>query len=192
MSLLYGHRKKRVVIVTGVSGVGKSSLLNKVAKRVPIQVLSAGRLILDEINRRQNRTVSYDDLRTLDIAANQEALGAAFERVQDPNSDMTVLDAHVVVDTPNGVIPIDAAVFQKVRAALMVFLEIEPEKLFKNRQSDLLRNRPLRDIKTLGRQQIEAKASAKAIADKLGIPFIALQSASPDDLIKVLTPKECY
>ena len=180
---------KRVAIVTGISGVGKSWLLNRAREQVPMQLLSAGQIILDQISRDRDEKVCYDDLRTLDIAANQQALIAGFHHACDPKAQNIVLDAHAVVDTPNGLLPINPTVFATIGASLMVFLEQEPVRISENRLRDPLRTRPLIDLQILDRQQNEARRTAEQIAKVLGIPFHRLQSDNADDLLRVLKSK---
>jgi adenylate kinase len=184
--------KQRIAIVTGVSGVGKSSLLARVADQLPMQILSAGRLISEELARSRGAAVSYDDLRTLDIGANQAALQVGFELARDPHANTVVLDAHVAIDTPDGFQPIEATVFGSVGAEIMIFLEREPKRIFENRSRDPFRSRPLRDIETLDRQQRQAKRYAEDIASELGISFLSVRCERPDDLIQVLTSEECH
>ncbi|MCM2505502.1 AAA family ATPase [Aureimonas altamirensis] len=178
--------KQEVTIVTGISGVGKSFLLNEVSRSNPFFIVSAGRTIMEQISDLTEKEVIYDDIRLLDLNENQELFQRGFERVRSQVADNLVVDAHVVVDTPEGLRHIDTTVFKKLGAKLMVFLEQEPRKIVENRLRDPLRNRPLRDAETLRHQQSEAKEHARKIAYELGIPFTSLLCASPDDLSRVL------
>ncbi|MBS4011919.1 MAG: AAA family ATPase [Roseovarius sp.] len=177
---------QEIVIITGISGVGKSWLLKQVGARIPIQVLSAGKLIFDQIARECDREICYDDLRTLDIAASQEALEAGLRNSYDPDAQTVVLDAHVVIDTPTGLQSIAPRIFASIGASRMVFLEQEPARVFENRSQDPSRRRPHRNVEMLDHQQREAIKITKQIAKRLGVPFHRLQSDNVDDLVRVL------
>mmetsp|Transcript_29090 Transcript_29090/g.55967 ORF Transcript_29090/g.55967 Transcript_29090/m.55967 type:complete len:186 (+) Transcript_29090:2373-2930(+) len=180
---------QRIAIVTGISGVGKSWLLKRVGEHIPIQVLSAGRVIRDQIARDLGQEVSYDDLRTRDVAANQEALKVGFQNACDPHTQIVVLDAHVVIDTPNGLKSIETAVFDDIGASLIIFLEQKPGQIAENRSRDSSRKRPLRDSETLDRHQKMAKLIAEQVATDLGISYHVLQSDDIEGLIWVLSAK---
>ena len=92
-----------IVVVAGVSGVGKTWMLNCAMEGVEGQVLSASTLIVNELNRSSHwKTVEQDQLGELDINANQRALSLGFKRSIDPKASMIILDAHVVIDTIDG------------------------------------------------------------------------------------------
>ena len=84
-------------------------MLNRAMEGVEGQVLSASTLIVNELNRSSNwKIVKQNQLSELDINANQRALSLGFERSIDPKAPMIILDAHVVIDTIDGLTFISA------------------------------------------------------------------------------------
>ncbi|MEQ8396443.1 AAA family ATPase [Thalassobaculum sp.] len=175
-----------VAIVTGISGVGKSRLLAKVMRKSQGQLLVASDLIADELSMRGERAVSRDKLRELDITKNQRMFAAGFARRADRTTDLIVLDAHVVIDTPRGLEPMSADVFLNIGANLIVFVEDEPERILKHRIKDKTRQRPVRDLDTLREQQTLAKSVAAGIAKNLEIDFHVISSGDVAALKDVL------
>jgi adenylate kinase len=70
--------RQRIVAVTGVSGVGKTTCLNFVAKRIGFQHLQASALIQSARASQSVLPVSHDDLRKQDIDQNQALLLSGF------------------------------------------------------------------------------------------------------------------
>ena len=87
----------KVGIVAGISGVGKTWLLEKVGAAIPMQVLSASSLIQDSLFQTEKQQKSQDHLRARSIDDNQAALLEAFKRHLDPDRNLVILDAHVVI-----------------------------------------------------------------------------------------------
>jgi adenylate kinase len=180
-----------VAIVTGLSGVGKSRLLNQVMGKLRGQLLLASDLIANELLRRGERSVSHDKLREFDIAENQKMLVEGFDRRADRGADLIVLDAHVVIDTPLGLEPIPIEVFSNIEPSLIVFVEDDPEHILKHRTDDKTRRRPYRDASTLREQQTAAKSVAAGIAEALGIHFHVVRSGDAAALECALRTPDC-
>jgi adenylate kinase len=175
-----------LAIISGLSGVGKTWLLQRAMKTVPGQLLSASRLIEQELNRVYPEPVEHDDLRKLDIAANQEALVAGFVRTVDPDVDIVVLDAHVAIDTPRGLEFVPKEVFARLTPSLLIFIEDHPEAILRHRSQDRARNRPFRDVEALALQQSQALAAARQVAKDLMVPFYTIQAGDVEGLTVLL------
>ncbi|WP_299933322.1 AAA family ATPase [uncultured Pelagimonas sp.] len=175
-----------VAILTGLSGVGKSWLLKLAQQRERLQVLSAGELIAEYRSELQVSEVAYDKLREWDIVENQRALVCAFKARVDPQSRFVILDAHVVVDTPDGLEPIESEVFSSIGTSLIFFLEDEPSRIVQNRLQDKSRRRPLRDRCSIKVQQEIAKKRAQLVATSLGVPLHVLCAGDVDSFLKIL------
>lgn len=112
-----------IVVVAGISGVGKSWMLDQAFGSANVQILSASELISAEIGRNADFiSVAHDQLRERDIDANQRALSDGFARSIDLTASAVALDAHVAIDTPKGLTFIPAEVFERIGPDLMVFV----------------------------------------------------------------------
>ena len=175
-----------IAVVMGLSGVGKSWLLQRVSDRVQMQVLSAGNLIAEQIAGDRKDQVVYDELRARDVKSNQRALKAGFEKRLDSEAQVVVLDAHVMIDTPEGLEIIPSDVFRGIGASLIVFLEDDPSRILHHRSQDVSRKRPRRDLDTLRIQQEVAREAAQAVASNLGVRCHILRAGDVDSLVRVL------
>lgn len=178
-----------VAVVTGLSGVGKTWLLKQVMDEMPGQLLSASRLISEEMDRQGIEPIGHDELRELDIDANQKALVEGFRRSIDRDTQLIVLDAHIVIDTPKGLIFISSDVFAEIDPSLFIFVEDDPARIVKHRTDDGSRKRPYRDASTLSQQQKLAKCAASQIAAELGARFQAICAGDIGRLRDLLKPQ---
>lgn len=177
-----------IVVVTGISGVGKSWMLDHAFGSANVQILSASKLISAEIGRNADLiSVAHDQLRERDIDANQRALSDGFARSIDLTASAVALDAHVAIDTPEGLTLIPAEVFERIAPDLMVFVSGDTKKISAQRQDDLTRRRPSRSPLELSRQQTATREWAKELAQHLGISFITVASGDIDALTDTLT-----
>lgn len=177
-----------VAIVTGLSGVGKTWLLKLIMDEVPGQFLSASHLISEEMNRQGIELAGHDQLRKMDIEANQNALAEGFRRSIDHDACLIVLDAHVAIDTPKGLTFIPSEIFAGINPSLFIFIEDDPAEIFRHRASDKSRKRPFRNVNTLSQQQTLTKDAASQIAAELGVPFHAIPAGDSRrlrDLLKI-------
>ena len=94
-------------------------------------------------------TVSIDSLREANINENQQFLTIGFLRAVDPEAQIVIIDGHSVIDTPSGLVPIEPAVFAKLRIQRVIFLVDDPSEIFRRRAGDRSRNRPARTVDDL-------------------------------------------
>ncbi|MGR3440066.1 MAG: AAA family ATPase [Paracoccus sp. (in: a-proteobacteria)] len=177
---------RRVGIVTGISGVGKTSLLKKVATAIPMQVLSASSLIRNSLAQTEEQNTPQDRLCARDIDDNQAAMLKAFKRYANPDTILIVLDAHVVVDTPNGLTRVGSDVFREINADFVVFVKDEPRKIHTNRERDGSRSRPKRSVESLAKYQDIAIAAARDLSKDLSIPIYFVDGGDGNALSEIL------
>ena len=176
-----------IVVVAGVSGLGKTWMLNRAMEGVEGQVLSASTLIVNELNRSSHwKTVEQDQLRELDINANQRALSLGFERSIDPKASMIILDAHVVIDTIDGLTFISHEVFERIDPIQIIFVSGVTEEMSARRQTDGARRRLQRTPEELGQQQTVAHDWAKEIAHRLGTHIVKINADDIETLNNTL------
>ena len=81
--------KQRVVALTGISGVGKTTFLRKLSAMREFQHLTGGTLIAAARNKGSD---ARDSLRHADLEENQRLLIQGFALEKDPKANLIVMD----------------------------------------------------------------------------------------------------
>lgn len=176
---------RRVIALTGISGVGKSTTLTQASKLITFIHLQASELIKAERERQREVNLDHDSLRETNISSNQFLLIQGFGRVV-PESGLIILDGHVLIDTPNGLIEIKSEVFRILGVDKFIVLTDNPEEIYQHRLRDGTRRRPNRSIEELRVQQEQSIIVAHRIALELHIPLLILPSVTDDEFIQAL------
>jgi adenylate kinase len=159
----------RVLAVVGLSGVGKTTVIRRVADKLSFLHLQASALIQAERIARGYAGTSSEDLRCGPVLDNQSLLVCGFRRASEDHLGLVVLDAHVLVDTDNGIVKIPSAVFADIGCDHIAVLTDDPLEIWQRRCNDVGRKRPSRSVQDLHEQQELVRAGSAQIAAELGI-----------------------
>jgi len=164
----------KVVVVTGVPGVGKTTVLEHLARMaqqrgLKLKVVNFGDYMM-ETALKEGIVRSRDELRRLPLRR-QLALQtlAATRMVEDAGGelgerDFLVVDTHALVKTPSGYLPgLPFNVIEKLKPDMIVVVEAEPEVVAERQARD--RGRFRADIGGVeGVRELMEQARAAAIA----------------------------
>lgn len=164
----------RRIALLGLSGVGKTTMLNRLAREVEFTHLEASRLIKAEQARRSIAAHSSEALRTGPVIDNQALLVAGFKHEARSIDGSIVFDGHSVIDGGNGLIEIPADVFASLELQAICVLQAAPAAILTRRQGDTTRLRPTRSVDALAAHQEKAIKVGRAIAEQLNVPFSLL------------------
>lgn len=172
-----------IVAFTGISGVGKTTFLQRLSERVDFQHLTGGSLIA---KAREMPDQNRDVLRQADLDENQYLLTQGFAVARDPTARFVIMDGHVIIDGSKGVSAIATAVFKALGATVMVHLETGPKWILQNRMRDTQRNRPVHSVDTLSAHQERSRQRAMEVASDLAIEFLSIRHEDLDVLADFL------
>ncbi len=168
----------KVIAVLGISGVSKSTLVEKAAEHRGLLHLKASDLI------KARMAQSSEQLRQGAVLDNQALMLAKFsERAATTNHDTIVFGGHSLIDTPNGLLDIPLSVFEAIKPDAIVFVEDAPDTIAARRTMDISRVRPARSGVELVQHQSLAKVRAAFFAQSLDVP---LHTIAPDDVAELL------
>ncbi|RLE51036.1 MAG: adenylate kinase [Candidatus Methanomethylicota archaeon] len=132
----------RIVVVAGVPGVGKTTVLNETLKLcqqrgVNCIVVNYGTVMLEEAMSK--KLVSHrDEMRKLplDIQLNLQKLAAERIRAMAKSGNI-IVDTHVLIKTPHGYLPgLPSWVVEALRPNVIALIEANVEEVLKRRLKD--------------------------------------------------------
>ena len=174
---------QQIIALAGISGVGKTAFLNRLAQSVDFQHVTGGSLIAAA---RAAPPENRDAIRYADLDENQQFLIEGFALTRDPNAKIVVMDGHAVIDDGQRLSEIPCGVFEALDISVMVHLEGDPEQIVANRRKDTSRSRPSYSVGVLEQHQEFSRAHANLIADVLNIPFYVVTHNDIDLLVGIL------
>ncbi len=135
------------VIITGTPGVGKTSVLNKLAKeaekeKIALKLVNFGTTMNNILNS-SGKNIHRDELRKQNYGKQKEVqLEAAKQISEMKNNHILIVDTHMFIRTPVGALPgLPEYVIKKLDPSLLVLLEANPEDIKKRREKDQTRKR---------------------------------------------------
>jgi adenylate kinase len=178
--------KQSVVALVGISGVGKSTLLNAASDRVQFQHLQASALIKEAREAITRGSIAADDLRQADINDNQTLLIHGFDKARSADMPLIVLDGHTVIDTPSGLVRIEPQVFAALGVTQFILLTDDAHAISSRRNNDQYRKRPKRSPQELDDHQTQALLNAFTAARELNVPLTVFTNTQLDGICAAL------
>jgi adenylate kinase len=142
--VLYLAENKKVVMV-GIPGVGKTTLLSKMAEIIKdhkksVSVLSFGTLMFDVA--KENGLKDRDELRKLPVTEQQRLQKLAAEKIALHDEDVVIIDTHAFISSQEGYYPgLPEHVLKIIKPTNFVSVSAKPEEIYNRRMSDDTRNR---------------------------------------------------
>lgn len=159
-----------VYLVAGLSGVGKSSVVNYALERIEgIKRVNFGDAIMKEALDRglvENR----DELRLLDTSVQKQLQSSAAKKIGEMEGRV-ILDTHLTIPTPDGYVPgIPIDVLTELNPRKIVILEADPGDILKRRILDKGRARVDETLEEIEEHFDFDRAAAISMAIQVGSP----------------------
>jgi len=149
-----GLEDSKKVVIVGIPGVGKTSLVTKIAelikqKNKTVSVHSYGTIMFEEAKKMgiKNR----DELRTLPIEKQKELQKIAAETISNLSDDVIFIDTHAFISTKAGFYPgLPNYVIEIIQPANFIAISASPDEIHDRRMKDGTRERDpisIEDIK---------------------------------------------
>ena len=151
---MLGLEDSKKVVIVGIPGVGKTSLVTKIAelikqKNKTVSVHSYGTIMFEEAKKMgiKNR----DELRTLPIEKQKELQKIAAETISNLSDDVIFIDTHAFISTKAGFYPgLPNYVIQIIQPTNFIAISASPDEIHDRRMKDGTRERDpisIEDIK---------------------------------------------
>jgi adenylate kinase len=166
--------KKRVIIVTGIPGVGKTTVLNKAAEIAKqdytVEIVNYGSVMLDTAvssgfveNRDQLRLLPPEKQRTIQKTAAETIAKKAGQ------GKLLIVDTHMLIATPEGyLVGLPQWVVTILEPDVIVLVEAEPDSIASRRSKDTSRLRDEDSPMEISIHQNLCRAAATACSTLTG------------------------
>jgi adenylate kinase len=151
-----------VIVVTGIPGVGKTTVMKKAAEGMDIQFVTFGTVMID-IATETGLVKDRDEMRKLTLDQQKDLQKKAAEKIAKMGN--VILDTHCTVKTPKGYMPgLPEWVIKRVNPTAIVVVEADPKEIFNRRANDPTRNRDPDTVEQINEHQMINRAAAMAYA----------------------------
>ncbi len=164
----------KVVVVTGVPGVGKSTVIDGALKKLQAQgveygFMNYGDIMLDLMREREGVT-HRDEMRKVSTGPYREIQREAAKRIARAAKEKPILvDTHCLVKKPEGYYPgLPRWVLEELNPESIVIIEATPEEVAGRRTRDIARRRDKELLNEVVEHQLLNRASATAYAALTG------------------------
>jgi len=134
---------RKVIIVGGLAGVGKTTVLNALYKKLSdqgknFQVFVYGTVMLEEAMKLGIK--DRDEMRKLSFEEQKELQAMAAKRIK--GDGIVFVDTHYIIPTPYGYLPgLPWHVLSELKPTHLVLLLAEPQEIIRRRMNDPTRKR---------------------------------------------------
>ncbi len=165
-----------MIILVGIPGCGKSSILNEIVRRCPnVHVINYGDKMLDQAGLKDR-----DQLRKLSMEK-QKVLGiAAAKKISSEAKGITIVDTHALIRTPEGYFPgLPEEVLKILKPQAIVMLECSPKIIRQRRANDPSRHRDVETESELDKDQELSREFVFACCRLTGAMYCQISNDSP-------------
>jgi adenylate kinase len=177
-----------VVVVTGIPGVGKTTVMKEAAEGIDIQFVTFGTVMAD-IAIEMNLVKDRDEMRKLTLEQQKELQIKTAEKVA--KIDNVIVDTHCTVKTPKGYMPgLPEWVIKKLNPTAIVVVEADPEEIYNRRSKDITRNRDPDSKEKIAEHQQMNRAAAMTYATLSGatVKIVFNHDNAIEDAVKDVAP----
>ncbi|HUS99193.1 MAG TPA: adenylate kinase [Candidatus Thermoplasmatota archaeon] len=155
-----------VIVVTGIPGVGKTTVMQKAAEGMDITFVTFGTVMID-IAKELNWVKDRDEMRKLSLDQQKQLQIKTAEKVGKMKN--VIVDTHCTVKTPKGYMPgLPEWVLRKLNPSAIIVVEADPQEIYNRRAKDTTRNRDPDSVEKIAEHQMMNRAAAMSYATLTG------------------------
>lgn len=155
------EQKRRRVVIVGIPGVGKSTVVNKIvelmsSRKLETSIVNYGTVMMEEASRFEG-VKSRDDMRKLPVDVQRKLQVYAASKISSIQEEFTIIDTHLFIATREGFWPgMPMDVLQALKPTHLVLVTATVEEIKRRRESDGTR---ARDQSTTDSLNLELEAA---------------------------------
>ena len=172
--MLYLAESKKVVVV-GIPGVGKTTLINKIVELIKdhnksVKVTNFGTIMFEVA--KENGVNNRDELRKLPLSEQKKLQKNAAEKLSKIDDDVVIIDTHAFIRTPEGFNPgLPYHVLQIIEPSNFISVNAKTEEIYNRRMKDETRTRDKVSIATIKKELDIQSAMMSACSVLSGSPM---------------------
>jgi adenylate kinase len=173
-------------IVTGVPGVGKTTVLSRAADKLGQDTVVFGTEML-RVARDEGLVEDRDEMRKLDPATQRDVQQAAAESIAEMGD--VLVDTHCLIQTPSGFLPgLPQWVAEGLQPDTVVLVEADPEAIAARRADDETRDRDADSPEAIDRHQRLNRSAATTVATLTGatVAIVDNEEGKVDEAVATL------
>ncbi len=177
-----------IIVVTGIPGVGKTTVMQKAAEGMDIKFVTFGTVMID-IAKEMKLVKDRDEMRKLTLEQQKKLQIKTAEKVAKMKN--VILDTHCTVKTPKGYMPgLPEWVVKKLNPTAIVLVEADPKEIYNRRAKDTTRNRDPDTVEQIAEHQQINRAAAMAYAALTGstVKIVFNHDDALDEAVKQASP----
>ncbi len=167
--------ESRRVIIVGIPGVGKSSLVSKVvellrSKKISVNVSIFGTVMFEEAKK--NGIKDRDDLRKLSVPEQKKLQSMAAKKIASMTDDVVIVDTHAFIATKEGYYPgLPHNILEILTPDSFIMISARPEEIYNRRMKDTTRNRDIVSIEAIKKELDVTSAMLSTCSILCGSPI---------------------
>jgi adenylate kinase len=167
--------ESRRVIIVGIPGVGKTSLVSKVvellrSKKISVNVSIFGTVMFEEAKK--NGIKDRDDLRKLSVPEQKKLQSMAAKKIASMTDDIIIVDTHAFIATKEGYYPgLPHNVLEILTPDSFIMISARPEEIYNRRMKDTTRNRDMVSIEAIKKELDVTSAMLSTCSILCGSPI---------------------
>jgi adenylate kinase len=163
------------IIVTGVPGVGKTTVVDRAAEELGLDVVVYGTEML-RVAKKRGLVENRDEMRKLDAETQREIQQAAAESIAAKGR--VIVDTHGFIRTPSGYLPgIPKWVADSIDPETVVLVEAGSEAIAERRAEDESRDRDEEDAAEIREHQQMNRQAASVVSTLTGATVAIVENA---------------
>ena len=178
--MLYLAESKKIIVV-GIPGVGKTTLVSKIvellkSKQKSVSVHSFGTVMFEE--GRKNGIKDRDELRKLTMEQQKNLQKIAAEKLSRLGDDLVIIDTHAFISTNAGFYPgLPNHVLQIIKPSNFISVSARPEEIYNRRMKDTTRNRDQVSLESIKKELSVQEAMLSSCSVLSGSPMKTILNA---------------
>ncbi|MEF8879846.1 MAG: adenylate kinase [Candidatus Thermoplasmatota archaeon] len=177
-----------VIIVTGIPGVGKTTVMKKAAEDMDIEFVTMGTVMIDiakDLGVAKNR----DEMRKITLEQQRKLQVKIAEKISGMKD--VIVDTHCTIKTPQGYMPgLPEWVITRLKPKSIVLVEADPEEIYRRREKDTTRDRDPDSLEEIQEHQNINRAAAMAYSAISGatVKIVCNHDDKIDEAVKQAKP----